>query len=363
MRSIFYHIPSSLLLFLLSCLIHAQEFTLHVVSSSVENNVVAAYMREVHYDTDNYAYTEIERYKAMPVPECGRKDSPAPVVIGLGDDCQGTLLVYDGRGYYRTYVVEKGTRSVEIYNLTPGTEYQVVLLFGSDVLARTVVTPTGQLRMIRLQSVRNVRDLGGWASERYRHDDGTAKHIRYGRLYRGAEMDRSISLTADDRDVLLRDLHIGADLDLRGDKECRNITRSPLGEDVNYIRIPIVNYSHSAKTDRLAKAFRWMLGELREGRNVYFHCAAGADRTGTLAFLIEGILGVSESDMDKDYELTAFYGWRSRKLGENADYGKMIMTFHDAFVGWAHGDCCEQYLLHNGVTMEEIEEFRELMLD
>lgn len=42
---------------------------------------------------------------------------------------------------------------------------------------------------------------------------------------------------------------------------------------------------------------------------VYFHCHGGSDRTGTLAFLIEALLGVSESDLSKDYELTSFVGF------------------------------------------------------
>ena len=39
---------------------------------------------------------------------------------------------------------------------------------------------------------------------------------------------------------------------------------------------------------------------------VYFHCYAGADRTGTIALILEALLGMSQSDIDKDYELTCF---------------------------------------------------------
>ena len=53
-------------------------------------------------------------------------------------------------------------------------------------------------------------------------------------------------------------------------------------------------------------AIRSIIGWLGEGRSVFFHCAGGADRTGSLAFLIEALLGVSESDLSKDYELTTF---------------------------------------------------------
>ena len=60
------------------------------------------------------------------------------------------------------------------------------------------------------------------------------------------------------------------------------------------------------------QAIRSVIGCLEKGKVVYFHCAGGADRTGTLAFLIEALLGVSESDLSKDYELTTFDGSNKR---------------------------------------------------
>ena len=42
---------------------------------------------------------------------------------------------------------------------------------------------------------------------------------------------------------------------------------------------------------------------------IYFHCWGGADRTGQLAFLLEGLCGVSEGDLCIDYELSTFGGF------------------------------------------------------
>ena len=47
----------------------------------------------------------------------------------------------------------------------------------------------------------------------------------------------------------------------------------------------------------------------------YFHCSAGADRTGVVALLCEAILGVSQSDCDKDYELSSFNSGVSHRCG------------------------------------------------
>ena len=45
---------------------------------------------------------------------------------------------------------------------------------------------------------------------------------------------------------------------------------------------------------------------------IYFHCRIGADRTGTLAYLLEGVLGVPTEYRHQDYELTTFFGLRER---------------------------------------------------
>ena len=42
--------------------------------------------------------------------------------------------------------------------------------------------------------------------------------------------------------------------------------------------------------------------------NIYFHCRIGTDRTGTLAYILEGLLGVPDEDKVQDYELSFFYG-------------------------------------------------------
>ena len=58
-----------------------------------------------------------------------------------------------------------------------------------------------------------------------------------------------------------------------------------------------------------------------------FHCAAGKDRTGLLAMLVLGALGVSHDDIVEDYALTAatmdaFLAARS----ENPQFAELIAT-------------------------------------
>ena len=49
-----------------------------------------------------------------------------------------------------------------------------------------------------------------------------------------------------------------------------------------------------------------------DGKNIFFHCRIGADRTGTMAYILEGLLGVPEEERLQDYELTVFSGLINR---------------------------------------------------
>ena len=63
--------------------------------------------------------------------------------------------------------------------------------------------------------------------------------------------------------------------------------------------------------------------------DVFFHCAVGTDRTGTVAYLIEGILGVPLGERLDDYELSYFYretsghGSTRKKVRDGSLYKKV----------------------------------------
>ena len=61
-------------------------------------------------------------------------------------------------------------------------------------------------------------------------------------------------------------------------------------------------------------AVRKIMEKVVDGNVVYFHCNAGKDRTGTIAYLIEGILGVNSDDRLRDYELSYFSVPESDKI-------------------------------------------------
>lgn len=240
------------------------------------------------------------------------------------------------------------------YNEVPN----VLTPFASGGKAGTL-KPLDALRWIRTSArttAWNVRDLGGWQC-----DGGV---VKYGLLIRGGK------LAADDRDVLVGDIGIQHDLDLRGregggsDDE-PDMTESPLGSDVWYTRTQQYAWYALTPVATWQAYLRCVIDAVTHREPVYFHCTAGADRTGTLACVLEGLLGMSQSDIDKDYELTTFYSgsgsdstarrrnesdWRGLINAINAVSGD---TFRDKCIHFAVGTC--------GMSLADINAFRAAM--
>lgn len=297
-----------------------KTFVWHQCPEAVRN-----YLANVTYDPSDYSTSQIANY------------APATAVIGnykpIGQAAGGVMHC----------------------NEVPGIETP----FASGGKAGTL-KPLDALRWIRTRDnsaeAWNVRDLGGWAC-----DGGT---VKYGLLIRGGR------ISAADRAVLVEQLGVQHEIDLRG-KEDRPpydgdvATESPLGSDVWF------TIADKAASYALTPVATWQLylrcviDAVTHREPVYFHCTAGADRTGTLACVLEGLLGMSQSDIDKDYELTCFYSgtetdaaarrrnepeWRKLIDAINAVSGD---TFRDKCVHFAVGTC--------GMSMADINAYRAAM--
>ncbi len=112
----------------------------------------------------------------------------------------------------------------------------------------------------------------------------------------------------------MRNVGIRAELDLRSASQAPN-TVSAISKKVNGVQdVDFLNISESVnarmlnfdRNDANIRELQWIIDELKAGKPVFYHCQNGADRTGTLGFLIGALLGMSEGDLAKDYELTTF---------------------------------------------------------
>ena len=241
------------------------------------------------------------------------------------------------------------------YNEVPN----VLTPFASGGKAGTL-KPLDALRWIRTRDSSaeawNVRDLGGWAC-----DGGM---VKYGLLIRGGR------ISAADRAVLVGQLGVQHEIDLRG-KEGRDpsdgdvATESPLGGDVWFtIADKAASYALTP-VETWQMYLRCVIDAVTHREPVYFHCTAGADRTGTLACVLEGLLGMSQSDIDKDYELTTFYsgsGTDALARRRNESEWKRLISAINAVSGDTFRDKCVHFAVGAcGMSMADINAFRAAM--
>ena len=217
----------------------------------------------------------------------------------------------------------------KLYNFIPGKTYYWES--ATDSTKHGYVRPTGERRLITIPGTnrltRNVRDLGGLPVDT--DGNGTIDgKVKYQKLYRGEK------IWGTNHDGVTRaqfeKLGIYNEYDLRTQGSSEIVTAE---EDqlTNYIPNEIVHYkidhtefgSPATETQFNGKSYYQLardaaidvMQKVVAGNSdyaLYFHCRIGADRTGTLAYILEGLLGVPTEYRHQDYELTTFFGLRER---------------------------------------------------
>lgn len=213
-------------------------------------------------------------------------------------------------------------------------------------------------RWFNISGTSNVRDIGGWAAGQ--------KKIKTGMIYRGSELDRHFNISDDGKKFLLQDLGIKTDLDLRGQSELEgeHPYLPPLGPNVKWVNIQLSPYK-DAFTDNQKGLYRQVLELFADKSSypIYVHCWGGADRTGTVILLLQAILGVADNDLMTDYELTSLslIGTRSIQSKDFKRFETELNKFGDPSEPMSVK--AERYAKSVGVTSEQIEQIREILLD
>lgn len=305
------------------------------------NPIVEKYMREVQYPAGDYSESKVLPYIYAEI------DYPMGYPMGYDVAVQqaGVLHLVDSMAVVQAPSVV-GTNT--LYNAIPGEVAHWWNTVDDSVTHCGTIRPTGQVRMIQT-TAKNVRDLGGWPC-----DGGT---IKYGKLFRGGLLDAS------DRAVLVDQLKIQHDLDLRGKGDNGGLTESPLGTDVDYICTDgYVWYSLTNEAD-WKTILRTVFNAVSRNEPIIFHCAAGADRTGTVACIVEAILGVSQPDLDKDFELTSFAIAPNARRRTDDNWKNLIAEINSISVGDTFRDKVVNWVGYLGFTEDEINAFRNAMID
>ena len=206
------------------------------------------------------------------------------------------------------------------------------------------------LRTVTIDGVYNVRDLGGWTAK-----DG--HKVKYGKLYRGANLE---NITTEGVNTLLGTLGVKTEIDLRGDSPSHDLVDPRL----NYLNYPIWMYTSIIPEFAMTypdgpsvgfEAFqipniKSIFETLADDSNypIYYHCAVGADRTGTISYLINGLLGVEYEDLTRDFEITSFSvaGDRYRSFVNEDDTFNPIGVYENDdgnWMGWGKMNTVMQF--------------------
>lgn len=223
-----------------------------------------------------------------------------------------TLYLADNERFEnaKEYVASGLENELCVYNLVPSSAYywKVCGTFdGDESVTSHFTTESISLRCVFVDGAVNTRDIGGYAAA-----NGS---VNYGKIYRGGSLD---SITNAGAETLKNDLKIKTEIDLRKDGAQKT---DRLG--LSYYKFDAGSYTdildlaawnalpEAARREFNAKysagiknIFEILANE--ENYPVYIHCDNGADETGTVAFLINALLGVSESDLIRDFELSSF---------------------------------------------------------
>jgi len=166
---------------------------------------------------------------------------------------------------------------------------------------------------VDLEGLCNFRDLGGYATA-----DGRV--VRHGRLYRSDALHR---MTPNDVDAVCL-LEIATVIDLRAPDEVEHVGTGLIDDlGATYHNLPTRHavLTETADDSPPPSAAEHYFGYLSEGRTCFggvvetladpasvpavFFCNAGKDRTGAVAAMVLGLLGVDDETVAADYARTA----------------------------------------------------------
>ena len=255
--------------------------------------------------------------------------------------------------------VKKGDDGIffaEVTNLLSGEEY-FWSVDGSE--EQSFSTVCGEMRFINADGYANIRDTGGRLTVE-------GKRIRQGLVYRGVGLDNYDDLHSGDqtlgKKVFRETLGIKCDIDLRSESVGK-LTESPLGKDVRFELIPFDAYG-ATLNDVGRAALRRVLELFADEANypIYYHCYAGADRTGTIGAYLDAILGMSDDEIIFNYNVTSLSP-NSIRCWHDGDCKTFIEFLDETYPDHSIGELLIINLRLSGISEETIEKIREIMLE
>ena len=260
------------------------------------------------------------------------------------------------------YEINGSVNRFSVTNLYTDTEYfwQVIAETDGDetILSKISTFKTTQgRRIIYLDGIKNVRDLGGIITK-------SGKPIKQGLLYRSKrfdyEGDGEPEITPKGIEIARNVLKIRTDLDLRHSSEMGTSidNTSPIGKDVNYVHINSAQYDNFFDSGKNNESEIMKVFANFDNYPIIFHCVYGADRSGTVAYILGALVGAENDELSKDYELT---GWRKRI---DADFVNLVnKSMSDEYKGNTLKEKTYSFLYEKlGLTKMELSNIENILL-
>lgn len=293
-----------------------------------------------------------------------------------------TVTFSEKQDFSNAFIVKSRYNDIENANLVPGKTYyyKVTGTISSDILGSGQVKVKDiPARWIGIDGVGNVRDMGGWKAQ-------GGKTVKYEMIYRGQKLE---NVTQDGLNTI-KSLGFKTELDIRYKSQMYQTPGT--GMNYEFIESPgqydtVIN-SKGEIGETFKASYKRVFELLADESNYpfYAHCNAGADRTGTFAFIVSGVLGVSYEDLTRDFELTSFSStgarWRGKGLGNSFGPGDDVMQEDSSnTVAWGRlyktmmqygeeNNCTtlqesiEHWLINYiGVKQSQIDSFKNIMLE
>lgn len=259
--------------------------------------------------------------------------------------------------------------SLSVYNLEIGAGYEWTVSCGAASESAVFYTSAQAPRLLKAGAMRQVRDLGGWTGLQ-------GCKIRPNILIRGAAANDGnppYESYVDDQalDFFVNELGIKHEIDLRKATETARTQSTakidPSGENIEYHNLNIVDYlptDADLESETVKDIFELIFNAKNEP--VYFHCAWGRDRTGTIAFLTEALLGVSKEDIWREYQTSATTPTDARSSGSvyssgeerYAGFAALISAIETKYPAATLAESASLYFRDLGFTKAQIEQFR-----
>jgi hypothetical protein len=201
----------------------------------------------------------------------------------------------------------------------------------------------------------NFRDIGGYAAV-------DKKQVKQGMIYRGADLEGWRKISKINWQYLTDTLKIKSEIDFRYPRNVKDKVNSRLGKKVKYFFRPVNAYKSFTPEQNIMFRDTVRLFADKTLYPVYMHCSGGVDRTGEIAFLINGLLGVPEEKLFEDYEISSLSIFpRHRNLDYFRKWRETIAAY--APRGANVQKQIECYLQAIGVSKEEIAAIRDILLE